>query len=480
MKKVILLVITILALFWMFYSPIKVENKAIPLEHWKNDDVKIKASVPVIIQNKKPTVEAGEEQNITFGNEVTLETIAKDKDGEIISYLWREDNQTLSEEESFDYTFEKGVHHLQVIVTDNDGAEAEDNVTVNVGSWVLVEIMNIKTRGCNYEKYFNHAKYEYNKDGNVTKISDDNNQDGIVDSVRYYGYDSKGRELFKAYDFDADGDIDENRSQNFNEQNKIQEKKILSYRNDKNFFNSMTKYQYDEEGKILNEITLKAYYDDEKEESRIDYHYNQDSQLVEVWYGNQLSTKNHYQDGKLILKEDFIGGELSSKHVYHYENNILKENVYTSYMDKEITFHRQKKYNDKGLLTEEINNHTKIKKYIYDEQTQLILTEDNNEKEEYTYNDDGTLIRKDIYTKNENNKFEKDSYTVYDRENGKHDTIYMDENRIYTRYDNKYLNGFSTSKERRYVYDEHKNLIEIWDDADGKLIEKRVYRFIII
>jgi hypothetical protein len=33
--------------------------------------------------------------------------------------------------------------------------------------------------------------------------------------------------------------------------------------------------------------------------------------------------------------------------------------------------------------------------------------------------------------------------------------------------------------QKREVYDEHKNLIEIWDDADGKLIEKRFYRFVI-
>jgi hypothetical protein len=31
---------------------------------------------------------------------------------------------------------------------------------------------------------------------------------------------------------------------------------------------------------------------------------------------------------------------------------------------------------------------------------------------------------------------------------------------------------------RRDVYDEHNNLIEIWDDADDKLVEKRFYRFV--
>jgi len=45
-------------------------------------------------------------------------------------------------------------------------------------------------------------------------------------------------------------------------------------------------------------------------------------------------------------------------------------------------------------------------------------------------------------------------------------------------YNNLSLSATSTSKERREVYDEHKNLIEIWDDSDGKLIEKRFYRFI--
>ena len=369
-----------MAILGYFYLTKEEERVKKSVEIYKTKEITQSDNNRSVIKNKrvnqKPTVEAGDDQNITFGNEATLEAIAKDRDGEIVSYLWREGNQTLSEEKSFDYTFEKGVHRLKIIVTDNEGATAEDNITVNVGSWVLVEIMNIKTRGCNYEKYFNHAKYEYSKDGNITKVSDDNNQDGVIDSIRYYEYDSKGREIFKAYDFDADGDIDENRSQKFNEQDKIQEEKILSYRNDKKFFDSSTKYHYDEDGRILNRTTLRAYYDDKKEESRIDYHYNEDKQLVEIWYGNQLSTKHHYQDEKLILTESFIEGKLSNKSVYHYENNILKENVYSSYINEKITFHRQKKYNDKGLLTEEIYNHTKIKKYIYDEQEQLSDTND--------------------------------------------------------------------------------------------------------
>jgi len=34
-------------------------------------------------------------------------------------------------------------------------------------------------------------------------------------------------------------------------------------------------------------------------------------------------------------------------------------------------------------------------------------------------------------------------------------------------------------KDKRVVYDKHGNLIEVWDDATGKLIERRFYRFVV-
>ena len=194
--------------------------------------------------------------------------------------------------------------------------------------------------------------------------------------------------------------------------------------------------------------------------------------------------KYSYREGKLVLHESFEEGEkLLGKEEYFYEDGILKEKkIYISY-DKKLEFLSKNYYNKKELLEKSICDNG-ITKFFYDDENRLILEERNSQKdedsykEEYIYSDNGKLTSAIHYEKDENREFEEESKIVYSN-HGKIEKVFAKENLILGSYKNLSLSATSTSKERREVYDEHGNIIEIWDDADGKLIEKRVYRFVV-
>jgi len=443
--------------------------------------------------NQKPTVEAGDDQNITFGEEVTLEAIAKDRDGDIVSYLWREGNTTLSEDKSFDYKFDKGVHNIQVVVRDNKGAEAEDNITLNVGIWVLDRVeVNNKSTVCGV--FDGYIEYEYNGDDKITKVMRDYDRDGIANEIYYYGYDKEGRDSFEAMDFNNDGVIDRNRSKTFYSNGKIKESTFVQYR-DNGTLLSISKDVYAQDGQIVKE----SYNENVKE-----YHYNENNQLLEIVnisnngeyierkynynYDNQLlevvsmdnegreviDEKYLYMDEKLLLREKFYEGKLYSQVYYSYEEEHLKEEKHISYDDENISYTISQYYNKKGLLEKEGET-----KYLYDEHNRVIVEENDKQKYLYFYNNKGNKIRDERYDKNEDGEFRKQWYTLYNGD--KQETIFSNRNGSVIRdsfSSKRHISGMILINQKREVYDEHKNLIEIWDDASDKLIEKRFYRFV--
>jgi len=443
--------------------------------------------------NQPPTVEAGDDQNITFGDKVRLEAIAKDSDGEVASYLWREGNRTLSEEERFDYKFDKEVHHLKVVVTDNNGAKAEDNITINVGIWVLDRIeVNNKSTICGV--FDGYIEYEYNSDGKITKVMRDYNRDGIANEIYYYGYDKEGRDSFEAIDFNNDGVVDRNRSKTFYSNGKIKESIFVQYR-DNGTLLSISKDEYAKDGrklkKIYNENIKEYHYNENNQLLEIvnisnsgeyierKYSYNDENQLLEVVSMDNkgkefIDEKYLYEDGKLILKEDFHEGELHLKVHYSYEEEHLKEEKYLSYDDGNISRTTNRYYNEKGLLEKKGET-----KYIYDEDNRVIVEESDKEKYLYFYNNKGNKIRDERYNKNEDGEFIKQWYTLYNGD--KEETIFSNRKGSLLRdsfSSKRHITGRIMITQKREVYDEHKNLIEIWDDSKDKLIEKRFYRFV--
>ncbi len=432
--------------------------------------------------NQKPTVEAGDDQNITFGDEVTLEAIAKDNDGNIVSYLWREGNSTLSEEESFSYKFDNGVHHIRVIVEDNKGAKAEDNVTVNLGIWVLDKVI-IKDK---------IIHYEYNRDGKITKTMMDWNHDGKVDYVYYYGYDKEGKESFVAIDLDNDGYIDQNSSPNFTYRSKNGFNVL--YRDGQKFMVNKISSEYSDDGKIVETVNieehLKVDYEDDNGNvietkpyttiEKTKYHYNEENQLVELVSidnngSEHIDKKYHYEDGKLVLKEYFYKGKRLSKERYEYEGELLKESKYRYYRDGKVSRTLNRYYNENGLL----ENDGSVK-YLYDENNRVIAEENKHEKFIYFYDNEGNKIGDERYTKNEEGSFEK--YWSRSFDGDREEILLLPKHISIINYDyfSKKRIGEVVIYKRRDVYDEHNNLIEIWDDIDGKLIEKRFYRFVVL
>ena len=78
--------------------------------------------------------QAGEDQNITLPNSVTLDaSSSSDSDGTIVSYEWKEGDVVLSTAVSFtNDTFTEGIHTITLSVTDNDGVTHSDDVVVTI------------------------------------------------------------------------------------------------------------------------------------------------------------------------------------------------------------------------------------------------------------------------------------------------------------------------------------------------------------
>ncbi len=90
------------------------------------------------LQNQAPTVDLGEDKSILVGTSATLRADANDPDGVIDSYVWKK-GSTIVSGPSYASTYSTGdlpigTHEFTVIVTDNDGQETTDIVTIVVNA----------------------------------------------------------------------------------------------------------------------------------------------------------------------------------------------------------------------------------------------------------------------------------------------------------------------------------------------------------
>jgi hypothetical protein len=87
------------------------------------------------VDQKPPIADAGSDQAVLIGTVVMLDASGStDPDGEIVKYEWFEDSYVLNESMVSEYTFPKGVHHITLRVTDNDGASGTDDTTITARS----------------------------------------------------------------------------------------------------------------------------------------------------------------------------------------------------------------------------------------------------------------------------------------------------------------------------------------------------------
>jgi len=90
-------------------------------------------TVIVSAPNQLPVANAGEDRSAVLGETLTLVGSGSDTDGNITSYRWFEGDTELSDTATLSYTAEReGVHILTLSVTDNDGADASDEIQIDV------------------------------------------------------------------------------------------------------------------------------------------------------------------------------------------------------------------------------------------------------------------------------------------------------------------------------------------------------------
>jgi len=88
-----------------------------------------------VVDQKPPIADAGSDQAVLIGTAVMLDASGSaDPDGEIVKYGWLEDSIVINESMVFEHIFPKGVHHITLVVTDNDGASGTDDVTITARS----------------------------------------------------------------------------------------------------------------------------------------------------------------------------------------------------------------------------------------------------------------------------------------------------------------------------------------------------------
>jgi len=120
-----------------------------------NEGAKGEDSVTVVVkekvvQNQLPVANAGEDQTIVEGQNITLKGSAQDTDGSIQSYQWTEDGKVLSVKETLERNnLLAGRYTYTLTVTDNEGAQDSDNVMVTVEAKPLASIkVNLSGERC--------------------------------------------------------------------------------------------------------------------------------------------------------------------------------------------------------------------------------------------------------------------------------------------------------------------------------------------
>jgi len=103
--------------------------------HKSNDfNVRCVRNNDLTVQNEAPKANSGEHRAVKINKLITLIGEGKDKDGTIVSYEWKKGDDTLATTAELNYTpTTLGTDILTLIVTDNDGATATDDIKLSVG-----------------------------------------------------------------------------------------------------------------------------------------------------------------------------------------------------------------------------------------------------------------------------------------------------------------------------------------------------------
>ena len=145
-----------------------------------------------------PVADAGLPQFLSDSDEngseeVTLDgSGSSDPNGNIVSYDWEEDEQSIATGVNPTVTLSRGVHEITLIVTDNDGETGDDTVTVTVGLFVvgdLREVPNIGGSSANEAAILKVDQVSGTADESIKVQINDASTGGLINEVSYLNPD---------------------------------------------------------------------------------------------------------------------------------------------------------------------------------------------------------------------------------------------------------------------------------------------------
>ena len=319
-------------------------------------------------EEEKFSVEIKGELNTTKEKLITLTTTVKNSDNlDACNFFWSEDETLIAIGPTLEMSFEKGEHIINLRALDSDGNEANATVTLNAYDYHMVTKLH-------YNAYYGNLEYTekdiMNHKGRYLLMDD-----GTF-SKYIYAYDDEGRTIesqSKYYDYPTE--------------------------------NQTSRYEYDEQGNRVKELTLNA---NDEIIYMIIYEYDEDGVLVSTKSGedeNSLSSENYSEYEGSVYYEDTNLNETNSNDKKEYNDNgkLVYEEMYYGSMKIVSEY----VYNENDKLTKEMSTMTSeyrksTRTNFYDAKGQLISFErlysyDDFEchyRRDYTYDSEGYTLTK--------------------------------------------------------------------------------------
>ena len=384
-------------------------TKAWNVEELKVDTPKSHKDKNSSIANKKPTVRIDGFAIMSIGDVVTFHSEARDEDGNISSYLWKEEGKILGIKPDLPLMLStEGEHTITLRVTDNLGAMAKASIDIEVvapyDKKVWYQHRHCHCKGLTYS-YFND-------EGNLTKeITDD--KEGRT--IKEFTYSDEGKLLsmhYKNY-YDESHLIKETTTlyDKFgNEIEKFEKEKDYDELDNEKFISFRNRHKYNEKGKMVESSTEKNGVLERVEKQEYDENGKKHNFITEYYTQGLLTNKS------IILYNYDEHGNLLNK--IHQEHDVKSEITSVSYRE-------EYRYNDaQKVLEKKVDNDgngeiDEYSYYVYDDANRLLEERDkyNDESSEYltfyTYSTEGLLLEEK--TKSEG-KMEDIKHYTYSKE----------------------------------------------------------------
>ncbi|NLF43100.1 MAG: hypothetical protein GX587_10425 [Bacteroidales bacterium] len=248
-----------------------------------------------------------------------------------------------------------------------------------------------------------HLSQEYDPENHLIEEIVFNREGDIEQIQRYVYHDNK---LMEELSLDENNEVVERKTYEYSDQGILQ-KEFIHYSD--GFFDTLT-YYYDEKGQVSKKILIDS---DEEPESVEIFEYKEKNLIShQIFDGNEnllfkkTQAFNDNNNPIEIIEEDLETGSYFKK-TYEYDNegHQLENQTFNKkddLIERAVFF-----YNEKGNLTEVIEENQKGKNHTfmeYDEKGNLLYQEEKNSDDilkgrvERTYNEDNLVVESHVYS----------------------------------------------------------------------------------